>query len=479
MHAFSSWCHILFPRHFKEAAHFQGTQASNDTGESDLHQDDIVYRRRIQRSAMSCSGRCYWPKAPDGLVNIPVSISTEFSIEERLVILEAMQEFVTLTCIRFINYTSEYDYINIIPGNTCWSYFGKIGGRQHLGLAKHGCVYKGLIQHELNHALGFLHEHARSDRDEYVKINLEYVIAGERGNFEKVNSTNLYLPYDYNSVMHYGAYDFSNTVGKPTIVPIPNKSVPIGQRVGLSNLDVKKINKLYGCNSCSTVLHSSSGILSSDNYPHPYPKNVTCLWLIRTAQEKVYLNFRDFDIQPSSNCTCDYVRIYDGNNRNAHVLIDRFCGIGQLPAVMASGNTILLEFVSDGDTTSTGFTAFYTHVKCGGTFTDASGAITSPEYPRRYPPNQACLWIISAPAGRRIFLTAAFFELEHIFGCRYDRLVLRDGGQRHSPLVGTFCGKMKIQSFISTGSFLRIEFYSDNMFEFSGFRLQYSIRTID
>ncbi|KAH0620766.1 hypothetical protein JD844_021518, partial [Phrynosoma platyrhinos] len=441
---------------------------------TDLHHDDIVYRRRIQRSAMSCSGKCYWPRSPDGLVNIPgklksggsffhinviqyifiysISIITFFAArEQRLVIVEAMEEFVTLTCIRFINHSMEHDYINIIPGNTCWSYFGKIGGRQRLGLAKYGCIYNGLIQHELNHALGFLHEHARSDRDEYVKINLEYVVAGEQGNFEIVNSTNLDLPYDYDSVMHYGLYDFSNTAGKPTIVPIPNASIPIGQRVGLSNLDVKKINKLYSCSK--------------------YEK----YFIVHFSTVTVFLNFHVFDLQTSPNCTSDYVRVYDGINRNARVLINRFCGIGLLPAVMASGNTMLVEFVSDEDTTATGFTAFYTHVKCGGTFTNTSGAITSPEFPRRYPPNQACRWIVSAPAGNRIFLRTAFFELKDIFGCRYDRLILRDGGQNHSPLVGIFCGKMKIPSLISTGNFLRIEFYTDFAFEFSGFKLDYSI----
>ncbi|XP_042299362.1 astacin-like metalloendopeptidase isoform X2 [Sceloporus undulatus] len=347
---------------------FQGIKENSDIGERDLHHDDVVYRKRIQRSAMRCSGKCYWPRSPDGLVSIPVEISTVFSMEQRLVIVEAMQEFVTLTCIRFINHTTEHDYINIITGNTCWSYFGKIGGRQHLGLAKYGCIYKGLIQHELNHALGFLHEHARSDRDKYVKINWEYVVAGEWGNFEKVNSTNLDLPYDYDSVMHYGLYDFSNTAGKPTIVPIPNASVPIGQRVGLSNLDVKKINKLYSCNACSTVLHKPSGSFSSENYPQSYPNNIICLWLIRIPEEKVFLNFHVFDLQSSPNCSSDYVRIYDGISRNAHVLIDRFCGIGQLPAVMASGSTMLVEFVSDEDTTATGFRASYTHVPWGSSF---------------------------------------------------------------------------------------------------------------
>lgn len=45
-------------------------------------------------------------------------------------------------------------------------------------------------------------------------------------------------------------YDFSSAPGKPTIVPVPDPSVPIGQREGLSNLDVAKINKLYKCSKC-------------------------------------------------------------------------------------------------------------------------------------------------------------------------------------------------------------------------------------
>lgn len=43
---------------------------------------------------------------------------------------------------------------------------------------KNGCMDKGAIQHEMNHALGFIHEQARSDRDRFVKIMWEHIVAG-------------------------------------------------------------------------------------------------------------------------------------------------------------------------------------------------------------------------------------------------------------------------------------------------------------
>ena len=61
--------------------------------------------------------------------------------------------------------------------SSCYSYLGRTGGSQTVSLGG-GCIYRGIIQHELEHALGFYHEHVRSDRDNYVDINFQYIPKG-------------------------------------------------------------------------------------------------------------------------------------------------------------------------------------------------------------------------------------------------------------------------------------------------------------
>ena len=52
--------------------------------------------------------------------------------------------------------------------------------------------------------------------------------------------------YDYNSVMHYGAFFFARERGLRTLQP-NIKNVPIGQREKLSASDVRKGRLLYQC----------------------------------------------------------------------------------------------------------------------------------------------------------------------------------------------------------------------------------------
>ena len=68
-------------------------------------------------------------------------------------------------------------------------------------------------------------------------------------NFEKHDwlfNDLLGLPYDFKSVMHYDQYAFSIN-GEKTIVAIEDANTDLGQRDGMSELDFKKLNKLYSC----------------------------------------------------------------------------------------------------------------------------------------------------------------------------------------------------------------------------------------
>ncbi|RWR99303.1 Astacin-like metalloprotease toxin [Dinothrombium tinctorium] len=75
----------------------------------------------------------------------------------------------TRNCIKFKERRYEISYVNIFSGDGCYSDVGRIGGSQELSLGR-GCQVMGIIIHELFYAVGFYHEHNRSDRDQYLYI---------------------------------------------------------------------------------------------------------------------------------------------------------------------------------------------------------------------------------------------------------------------------------------------------------------------
>ncbi|GFY68367.1 zinc metalloproteinase nas-14 [Trichonephila inaurata madagascariensis] len=126
---------------------------------------------------------------------------------------------------------------------------------QVLSLESPICFKKGIILHEMMHTLGFLHEHSRFDRDEYVEVVYDNIMYGADNNFVKLFPSEMDdfgLDYDYHSVTHYPAWSFAENETLPTLKP-KNDSVSLeelgyGQTAGiLTELDIRKINKLYEC----------------------------------------------------------------------------------------------------------------------------------------------------------------------------------------------------------------------------------------
>ncbi|XP_073529548.1 astacin-like metalloendopeptidase [Phyllobates terribilis] len=332
---------------------FEVIQAANRDVRILLKESDVAFT--INRNARKCSA-CKWLKNANGIVPVPYTISSQYSASEVSLINEALKEFEVMTCVQFVDRNSEPDYLSIEPGSGCWSYIGKISGKQTVSLASPSCMVYGVIQHEAMHNIGFFHEHTRQDRDDYVDILWQNIDRGNYGNFDMAEGNTFNLPYDYTSVMHYHRFAFSLRDSLSTIVPKPDAYVPIGQRSGMSSLDVMKINANYGCNLCRVKLVTASGSLSGDS-SSANQGGGNCLWLIQVPYMKILLQFSYLNI-----ASTDYVTVYDGYTKSSPVLLERIVGFGPILPLVSSKRNMLVEFVSRAGSLNSKFTASYVTV---------------------------------------------------------------------------------------------------------------------
>ena len=167
----------------------------------------------------------------------------------------ALREIEQLSCVRFFPLEYQSDYVEFTgKGDTCLSSIGKVGGEQLINLPQH-CRNRGIILHEVLHALGIWHEQSRPDRDMYVEVLKENIETGREQNFQARRSTEVDHygeRYDYGSIMHYSFNAFSSN-GHPTLRIINmNEYVRqgqplVGQRQRLSRSDIIQLNRMYNC----------------------------------------------------------------------------------------------------------------------------------------------------------------------------------------------------------------------------------------
>lgn len=157
------------------------------------------------------------------------------------------------------------------PG--CWSHVGQVSGyytnwmsRSQIVNLGDGCESTGMILHQLLHALGMPHEFARNDRQQFLRVNNTQVEGGVSGTKAPVYS--LYDKYpdsaentarfpgdivDYLSIMMSPPTTFT---GNPTWIQAINAPIEdryMGQRLGLSELDVLHLADMYKCPSSNVM----------------------------------------------------------------------------------------------------------------------------------------------------------------------------------------------------------------------------------
>jgi hypothetical protein len=175
---------------------------------------------------------------------IPFFIQPDLKNPERVA--QALALFES-TPIHFVPLTNQQDAIVFVDSTgVCKSYVGRVGGKQPIWLPSN-CEPRE-IAHEIMHALGFVHEQNRSDRDGFIEVNFDNIDEAQKGNFEKLPTDFMKAsgagPFDFESLMIYPVWMFSKN-GQSTMQS-KVKDQPIAPASSLSKTDIERIYHVYG-----------------------------------------------------------------------------------------------------------------------------------------------------------------------------------------------------------------------------------------
>ncbi|EPB69057.1 astacin [Ancylostoma ceylanicum] len=151
------------------------------------------------------------------------------------VFLKAMNIWMKDTCIDFRENDKAEDRLCVTrSAGLCFSSVGRVG----------------TAAHEIGHTLGFFHTHSRHDRDKFILFNRENVESKYLDEFTKqttLTNENYGIPYDYGSIMHYGA-TMASLDGQPTMLARDGNYTQTLGSPFVSFYDLIMMNFHYGCN---------------------------------------------------------------------------------------------------------------------------------------------------------------------------------------------------------------------------------------
>ncbi len=155
----------------------------------------------------------------------------------------------SMTSVRFVPLENHPDSIVFAPSEVplCLSYVGKVGGHQPIFLDDR-CEEKEIL-HEVLHALGFIHEHSRPDRDNYVQVAWDRIDPEFATQFEMipegVKGPHVDRPFDYTSIMIYEPTAFAKDRGEATLLAPAGQTISPPQSMQLSEEDLERIERLF------------------------------------------------------------------------------------------------------------------------------------------------------------------------------------------------------------------------------------------
>ncbi|XP_036615645.1 complement C1r subcomponent [Trichosurus vulpecula] len=289
------------------------------------------------------------------------------------------------------------------------------------------------------------------------------------------------------------------------------------------------------------ITHDLYGEVTSPMYPKPYPNNYDdTREIVVPKGYSVKLVFWQFDLEPSEGCFYDYVKISTDKKDLGRFCGQLGLTAGNPPVqkeFVSQGNQMWLKFHTDFSNEENGTTIFYKgflayyqavdmnectaqdntieenskmglqcehfchnsigsyfcscragyelqadghscRAECSSElFTEASGYISSLEYPKPYPPDMRCNYSIRVDRGLSInleFLEPFEIDDHEQVHCPYDQLQVYASG---NP-VGEYCGMWSPGVINTSSNAVDVLFFTDESGDSRGWKIRYTTEVI-
>jgi hypothetical protein len=192
---------------------------------------------------------------------IPYELAPNLTEVERRNLLSAMRGWESVAPVLFVPRTTQNGFLavtkdDVIPGGYQFLCFSDVGqqsgyGRMHRTNLGGTCALSmGTIYHEFGHALGLHHEHQRSDRDNFLAVDLNFWAPDIRQWYQKYNYP-LVGPYDLLSIMHYGPGG-----GMSVLPQYQNLAAQVGRQTAPSATDHNVVALVYNAQLQESTLRA-------------------------------------------------------------------------------------------------------------------------------------------------------------------------------------------------------------------------------
>ncbi|XP_062137785.1 cubilin homolog [Drosophila sulfurigaster albostrigata] len=219
--------------------------------------------------------------------------------------------------------------------------------------------------------------------------------------------------------------------------------------------------------NCVVELDTHQSVIESLNYGVSYmAAPIDCRWTIRAPRgNRILVEFSHFDVrhegQPNDEDGGVYLVDGQTNVTTSITTIGTHNVSSQLLSIVHNTSRInfRLEYRIDG---------------CLYELRAMNGSFKSLNYPKMYPNDMECYWLIHAPLGQVIELTVLYMDIEESVNCTKDSLVISNSfrtyfrSERH-------CGRNDKLIITSAGHKLHVSFNSDGSTNGRGFEATYRI----